>query len=125
MELVPKVARGRQMIDAYGDGGFRIAGLRHVGSVLVFAERTLAWAVNDPAGIGVESLAPVFAAEPRIELLLLGCGQTMAAIDPKLRIELRRHGFAVEALDTGAACRTFNVVLAEGRRVAAALIALP
>jgi uncharacterized protein len=124
MDLVSKVPRGRQMINGYGDGGFRIAGQRYQGSVLVFAERTLPWDVADAAGVNAASLAPVFAAEPKIELLLLGCGRTIVRIDPTLRMELSRLGLSVEALDTGAACRTFNVVIAEGRRAAAALIAL-
>jgi uncharacterized protein len=124
MNLVPKIPLGRQVIHAYGNGGFRIADQTFKGSVLVFAERTLPWPVRDIAEVSFAALAEVVAAEPKIELLLLGTGATMAAPDPAIKHELRGLGIALETLDTGAACRTFNVLLSEERRVAAALIAV-
>jgi uncharacterized protein len=109
-----------QVIQGYGDGLFRIAGEAHRGSVIVFAERTVAWSGE----ISEAGLAEAFATADEIDLLLLGCGVRTQAVAPELRTALRRGGIAVEAMDTGAACRTFNVLLAEGRRVAAALIAV-
>jgi len=66
----------------------------------------------------------VLAAEPPVEVLLVGCGSAMALIDPDLRDAARARGVALEPMDTGAACRTYNVLMAEDRRVAAALIAV-
>jgi uncharacterized protein len=125
MDLVPKIPAGRQIISAYGDLGFRILGRRHEGSLLVFPDRTLAWPLADIGGLTLEHLAPVLAAEPKVELLLVGCGARQAALAIELRATMRARGVGMEALDTGAACRTYNVLLAEGRRIAAALIAVP
>jgi uncharacterized protein len=71
-------------------------------------------------------LAPIIAAGAagQIELLLLGCGPRMALIPSTLRAALRAKGIVLEPMDTGAACRTYNVLAAEGRKVAAALIAV-
>jgi uncharacterized protein len=123
MELTPIVAQGRQQIQAYREGGFTIAGARHEGSVLVFPDRTLAWGVRDLAEVTLESLGPVTEAAG-VEILILGCGARFALASPGLREDLRAHGIVTESMDTRAACRTFNVLVAEDRRVAAALIAL-
>jgi uncharacterized protein len=124
MEITPQIPQGRQVIESYGPGRFRIAGVPHGGSVLVFPERTLAWPVAAMAALSEADLAPVIAAEPRVEILLIGCGPALVSVPPALRAALRAHGIGCDAMDTGAACRTFNVLLAESRRVAAALIAL-
>ena len=124
MEVTPVIAVGRQQIQAYREGGFTVAGTRHAGSVLVMPGRTLAWPVDTLAAITVDSLAPITAAEPAVEILILGCGPKFALAPASLRDALRAHGIVVEAMATPAACRTYNVLLAEDRRVAAALIAL-
>jgi uncharacterized protein len=123
MELTRIVAEGRQQIQAYREGGFTIGGARHQGSVLVLPDRTLPWAVGELPGVTLESLAPIIEATD-VEILILGCGTRFALPPPELRAALRGHGIVTEAMDTRAACRTFNVLLAEDRRVAAALIAL-
>jgi uncharacterized protein len=124
MEITPVVPAGRQLIQAYRAGGFTVAGVRHEGSVLVLPERTLAWPVEALAAVTVASMAPITAADPAVELLILGCGASFAPAPAPLRDALRAHGIVVEGMATPAACRTFNVLLAEDRRVAAALIAL-
>jgi uncharacterized protein len=124
VEFTPVVAAGRQLIQAYREGGFTVAGIRHEGSLLVMPERTLPWRVEALSAISVESMAPITAAEPAVEILILGCGPSFAPAPPHLRDALGAHGIVVEAMATPAACRTFNVLLAEDRRVAAALIAV-
>ena len=124
MDVTPVVPGGRQLIQGYDTGGFRIAGIRHAGSVLVLPEQTLAWPVDSPEQITADSLAPVRTAAPAVEILVLGCGARFVMIPAELRASLKAAGIVVEAMDTGAACRTFNLLLAEDRRVAAALIAL-
>ena len=124
MDVTPQIPAGRQIIQAYGAGGFRIAGTRHDGSVLVFPERTLPWATNAFAGVTIDALVAVSEAEPKIELLLIGTGPRMMPIPAALRTHFRALGIMVDAMDTGAACRTYNVLMAEERRIAAALIAL-
>jgi uncharacterized protein len=119
--LVPLVAPGRQLIERYGPSGFRIGGVVHRGPVLVFPDRTLSWTPTTAGAITLESLAPVIE-HGAIEILLVGCGRHMAEVARPLRAELRPAGIIVEAMDTGAACRTYNLLLGENRRVAAALI---
>ncbi len=120
----PAVATGRQLIESYGDGRFRISGAVHEGSVLVLPERSLAWPVVAFEEISLDSLAPVTAAAAALEILLIGCGPRLARVPEDLRRALREAGLVVEPMDTGAACRTYNVLVSEARPVAAALIAV-
>lgn len=124
MEITPTIPEDRQVIESYGEGRFQISGARHTGSVLVFPGRTLAWDVAAMDRLSLESLAPIIEATPPVEILLVGCGARLTPLTGALRAALREHGIGCDAMDTGAACRTFNVLLAESRRVAAALIAL-
>jgi uncharacterized protein len=118
MDLTPLVQPGTQVIERYGASGFRVSGQIYQGAVLVFPDQTVTW---EDAAVTVESLAPV-AEHGGVELLLLGLGRRTLPVAAALRATLRLSGIAVEAMDTGAACRTYNVLLAEGRRVAAALL---
>ena len=126
MDLTPLVPQGRQIIESYGDGRFRVTGALHQGSVLVYPDKTVAWDVVESAALTEESLAGIAAAGDAgtIDLLLIGCGARMVMIPQKLRAALRSHGVVIEPMDTGAAARTYNVLAAEGRKVAAALIAV-
>jgi uncharacterized protein len=120
MEVTPLIPAGRQVIESYGTAGFRVSGVAHPGSILVFAEETLVWPVSSLADVAAESFTPVF--ERGVEILLLGCGRQILPVPAALRQALRARGVVVEPMDTGAACRTYNILLAEERRVAAALI---
>lgn len=112
----------RQIIERYGAGGFRVAGVDYLGSVLVFPERTLAWPVTRVDTLTATDLRAVL--EAPMELLLFGTGPRMAPLPAGLRDAMRAAQVTVEPMDTGAACRTYNVLVAEARRVAAALIAV-
>ena len=116
---------GRATIDAYGNGGFRFAGMSHRGSLLCLANAIVGWNVTTAAGLGLDDFAPLLAEREGIELLLIGTGRDLLIPSPALRTGLRdAAGIRIEPMDTGAACRTYNVLLAEGRRVGAALIAV-
>jgi uncharacterized protein len=106
----------RQVIQSYGDGGFRISGVRHDGAIIVTAGRTLGW-----PGAQVAALEPG-ALPDDIDVLVIGCGARAAFVPPAMREAFKRRGIALEAADTPAACRTYNILLSEGRRVAAALL---
>lgn len=127
MDLTPLIPSGRQIVESYGEGRFRVAGQLHQGAILVFPERTLAWSVASAEQASLENLGPVLAGarEGIVELLLFGQGPRMLLVPAALRQGLKAVGIVVESMDTGAACRTYNVLMAEGRRVAAALIAVP
>ncbi len=119
-----RVPPARKMIDRYGGGGFHIGGEGFKSSVLVASTVAVAWSARGPEELTVESLAPLFAAGAVFDLLLLGCGPRLSVPSTALRAALRSRGIALEPMDTGAACRTFNVLTSEERRVAAALIAV-
>jgi uncharacterized protein len=124
MDLTPLIPQGRQIVESYGDGKFRVSNALFETSILVFPDRTIAWPVADIRSLSLESLAPIATAGESgvVNLLLIGCGSRMAMIPAALRTSLRAKGIVIEPMDTGAACRTYNVLAAEGRKVAAALI---
>ena len=123
MDLTPLIPAGRQVIESYGASGFRVSGTHHRGSIIVLPDATHGWPIRTLAEVTMESLTRV-TARGGVEILLLGCGARMLPLAPDLRRALKEAGIVVDAMDTGAACRTYNVLMAEDRRVAAALISL-
>jgi len=121
MDVTPLIPGDRQVIESYGASGFRVSGVAYGGAILVFPEATHAWAAANVADLTQAAFEPVVA-RGGIEILLVGCGRRMVMLPRALRDELRRAGIVADAMDTGAACRTYNVLLAEDRRVAAALL---
>ncbi len=115
---------GRFPIDAYGNGGFRFAEMSHKGSILVLPSGIKAWDVDDPAQLDAAAFAPVLEEAGEIELLLIGTGRNLVPLPEALVWRLRDPGMRLDVMQTGAAARTFNILLAEKRRVAAALIAV-
>jgi len=123
MELTPLVPTGRQIIERYGQSGFRITGVIYRGAVLVFPDATLPWSAGGASDVTWKSLAPVIE-HGGVRILLLGLGRLMRAMPPTLRDTLHAASIVLEPMDTGAACRTYNVLVAEDRPVAAALLPL-
>src|SRR5215217_7730606 len=115
---------GRYPIDAYGNGGFRFADMSHRGSILALPSGVQAWDVREPREITVASLAPVFEEGDALELLLLGTGLDVTFIPENLRLHFREARIGLDVMQTGAAARTYNVLLAENRKVGAALLAV-
>ncbi|HEV7335372.1 MAG TPA: MTH938/NDUFAF3 family protein [Bosea sp. (in: a-proteobacteria)] len=115
---------GRHLIDAFGDGGFRFAEMSHRGSILATPGGVRIWPVTRFAELTLESLKPVFDEAEAIDFLILGIGNEIAFLPTSLRDPLREVGITVEAMATPAAARTYNVLVGEERRVAAALIAV-
>jgi uncharacterized protein len=122
LDITPSVPSGRQVIQGYRGGIFRISDVDYRGPVIVFPERTVSWGVVEAERLVVEDLTPVLEAGSRVLLVLLGCGATMRLPPPAVRNALKSRGISLEPMDTGAACRTFNVLVGEDRQVAAALI---
>ncbi len=113
-----------QIIRSYGPGHFLIGERDWRGPVLVTPTATTAWDVARAEDLSLAGIGALRQAAAPTELLVLGCGPKAAFIAPALRAELKAAGLALEVVDTGSACRIYNVLLAEGRRVAAALIPL-
>lgn len=112
-------------IDAYGDGGFRVQGKRHDGSLLLLDDQPRPWPVRSLAELKPEDFADVVAAGPSVvEFVLLGTGATMAPPSRAVKDALRVAGFGLEFMSTEAAAKLYNVLATQGRRVAVALIAV-
>ena len=112
-------------IDAYGGGGFRVSGRRLEGSLLILNDIPAAWPVTALAGLGPADVQAVLDAGPsQVEFLLLGVGPRVAPPPPALRQALQAAGIGLEVMDTATAARVYNVLVSEGRRLAAALIAI-
>lgn len=115
---------GRYPLDAIGAGGFRFAEMSHKGSIIATPGGIRIWPVSRFSEVTIGSLQPVLDEADAIDFLLIGTGADIAFIPPALRDPLKQAGIAVEGMATGAAARTYNVLVAEDRRVAAALIAI-
>lgn len=113
-----------QYIRSYGPGRFLISEREWQSPVLVTPSATYPWSATSAAELSLESLAPLREAAIPTEILVLGCGARAVFVPPDLRAALKGAGMGIEVVDTGSACRIYNVLLAEGRRVAAALIPL-
>ncbi len=116
---------GPHPIEGYGAGGFRFGGMSHRGSILALPTGVFRWAAVQPADIAVAALAQVFALpKGQVELLLLGTGADLVPVAEPLRRALKAAGIVAEPMASGAAARTYNILLGEGRRVGAALLAV-
>ncbi|GGA82605.1 membrane protein [Brucella endophytica] len=115
---------GRAPIDAYGNGGFRFADMSHKGSILCLPSGIHGWVPKTPPLLTIADLARVIEEADDIEILLLGMGTDLIPLPQDLRAALREHHISADPMSTGAAVRTYNVLLAEDRAVAAALIAV-
>ncbi|MBB3065562.1 Mth938-like domain-containing protein [Limibacillus halophilus] len=122
MDISPMVPKDRKLIEGYGAEGFRIAGTLYAGSVLLMRDRVLEWDVTAMDELTIDRLEPLFGDASDLEILLLGCGLQGVLPPKELRLAVRERGPVLDSMDSGAACRTYNVLLAEERRVAAALI---
>ncbi len=124
MNLPPPLLTGRPPISGYGRGGFRIGGLEHAGSILILPEGVFAWPIDAMSRLDADALAPVVAQGAPLGFLILGTGESQIFPDPALRRTFAEASLGLDAMDTGAACRTYNILLAEERVFAAALIAI-
>ncbi|ETR75238.1 membrane protein [Afipia sp. P52-10] len=111
-------------IDAYGNGGFRFADMSHRGSLLCLPDSMRAWPVERADQIDEQALALVFSNADRIDTLIIGTGREVILFPNPLRDKLRALGIVVDAMQTGPAIRVYNIMIGEGRRVAAGLIAV-
>lgn len=124
IEFKPAHYPGRAPIDAYGNGGFRFADMSHRGSLLCLPSGIHGWEPADPDRLSPSDFDTVLREAGDVEILLIGSGVDLKPLSADLRELMRGHGISADPMSTGAAVRTFNVLLAEDRAVAAALIAV-
>ncbi|MDB5478487.1 MAG: hypothetical protein JWM96_982 [Alphaproteobacteria bacterium] len=115
MDVTPLIRRDAKIIQSYRGGVFKVSGEAFTTSIIVMAEHVLEW----PDQSNFEILRP-FSGE--VDVLLLGTGEKLVMPSPAVKRQVKdEFGIILEAMDNGAASRTYNVLLAEGRKVAAAL----
>lgn len=124
IEIRPAHFPGRAPIDAYGNSGFRFADMSHRGSLLLLPSGIYGWEPVDAKELTVGHFEKVLAEAQDIEVLLIGTGDGMRVLPKELRAAFKEAGISVDPMSTGAAVRTYNIMLSESRAVAAALIAV-
>ena len=125
MDVTPLVKEGAQIIQGYSADGYRVSGELYDGAVLVFPDRTHVWSIsNDVKELSAADFQPLFDVSETLDVVLFGTGEKLVFPDADLRRALKDKGLHVEFMDSGAACRTYNVLMAEGRQVVAALLSL-
>ncbi len=115
---------GRAPIDAYGNGGFRFAEMSHRGGLACLPSGIHGWEPRDAGALDVPDFARVIDEAGEIDILLVGTGPDLKPIGAGVRDALQAAGIRADAMSTGAAVRTYNVLLAEDRAVAALLLAV-
>lgn len=112
------------LIDAHGGGGFRFSGMSHRGSLLCLPFGVWPWPVGEPAAITDDTLSLVFARSSELDFFIIGTGDAPWIVPERLRQKFRQAHISADAMTTGPAVRTYNVMMMEGRRVGAGLIAI-
>ncbi|MBR72741.1 MAG: hypothetical protein CMM30_07355 [Rhodospirillaceae bacterium] len=122
MEVTPLLTINKQVIKAYNSNGFDVNGEHFTGNIFVLPNKTEYWEVS----VNADKLEPTdfekHLSNQLIDVLLIGTGNTFIMVSENIRSSMRKIGIGVESMDTSAACRTYNILLSEGRNVAAALI---
>jgi len=124
MEIRDAHFPGRAPLDAYGDGGFRFADMSHRGSLLCVPSGIYGWSLTTPAEFSEEAFQRVFEEQAEIEVLLIGTGKNLTPLPSVLKEKFRDAAILADPMSTGAAVRTYNVLLSENRAVATALLAV-
>lgn len=123
MDITPLIRADRQIIQSYSAGGFKVSGKEFKGPVVVFPDRVEPWEFSGNIdALKADDFRPLLDAAADIDVALLGCGESMQFVPPSVKKPLAENNIALETMDTGAACRTYNVLMAEGRRVAVMLV---
>lgn len=110
------------VISRYSTKGFHIQGNKLYGSIAVLPRSVYSWKVKNATDINQENLQLFTVLQPKLEILVIGTGLKIEQLSKEVRDYMKRHGIALEVLDTPNACSTFNFLLEEGRLTAAALI---
>ena len=123
MDVTPLVKEGSKIIQSYAGGRFRISGESYEHAVLVMQNSVKTWdAVAPVKELSAEDFEPLIAMRDEFDVVLMGTGERISFLQPALKRELKERGLHIEVMDSGAACRTYNVLMAEGRRIVAALL---
>lgn len=122
MDVTPVLATGAKVIDGYLPGGFRVSGQLMNGALVLSPTAVGPAPVSSYDELMATHLTALLSVPDKPEVLLIGVGAVQEGLAPKaLREAAKAAGVVLEVMNTGAACRTWNVLLSEGRRVQALL----
>ncbi len=121
MDITPLISTRSKVIQSYGAAGIKISGVLHDKPVLVFPLETADFAQDSFDALSAEDLDVFDAYKGAVDVLLIGTGAAMKMLPPAIRAHLKTKGIGVETMDTGAACRSYNILMSDGRRVCALL----
>ncbi len=124
MEFIEARYSGRPHIETYGNGGFRFTGGSHAGSLLLLPDNVMAWEIAEYRAANSECFSAVLECPQKIELFIFGSGARLIFPGKAVRDLFKARNIRLECMNTGSACRTYNVLLSENRNVAAGLIAV-
>ena len=122
MDITPHIRESRVIIDGYGDGGFRVNGERRDGALIVLEDHAVSIPASNLQNLTLEMLQPLFDAADQLDVVIFGMGERMEFIPAEIQKKLTSLNVGSDPMDTGAACRCFNVLVTEDRRAAAVLL---
>ena len=124
MDISPEIPGNKYYIDRYGDGGFSISGKPYKGSIIVSPDKLFEWPMLNVEFIGANDIQLILSKLPSIEILLIGSGQHLSVVSSEVINISQARGVNLDIMETGAAWRTYNGMMSEGRLVGGALIAI-
>ncbi len=125
MDITPLIRSDQQVIVSYAGGVFKVSGISYEHAIIVTPDKTHIWDIGnitDVSELEIAHFSYLIENSNEIDVILLGCGKNMVFMPQELKLNLKNAGLSIDIMPTGAACRTYNVLMAEGRRVACALL---
>jgi len=124
MDVTPLVRQGQKIIQSYSNGSFKVNGERFEHALIVQPDDCFEWDTQENAFDALTAVDFQYFIDhaKEYDVFLIGCGDDMSFLQPSVKKELRAQGVNIDVMTTGAACRTYNVLMAEGRRVVCALL---
>tara|TARA_B100001989_G_scaffold252747_1_gene235987 strand:+ start:2411 stop:2788 length:378 start_codon:yes stop_codon:yes gene_type:complete len=118
MDVTPLIRKGQNIIQGYKGGSFKISGNTYENALIISPHELLEWNIpEDFSSLEFEHFKEIINRRNEFDVFLFGTGKTIKFLPKDLKIQLKNEGVALDVMDTGAACRTYNVLMAEGRRV--------
>lgn len=122
MDITPLIPKSSQVIQAYGGDGFKVSGVHYSSAIVIYGDKTTEWSPRTLEELQISDFNFMDAFESKPDVILLGTGKQMRFIPKELKYQLTQKGIYAEPMDSGAACRTYNTLLADGRKVCACLL---
>ncbi len=125
MDVTPLIRANQNVIQSYTKGVFKISSVIYNSPVIVAPDMVNVWKIPNVRGVSdlkLEHFYDLIKTSDNIDVMLLGSGAKMNFLPRELKVLLKENGLKIDVMDTGAACRTYNVLMADGRRVVCALL---